>query len=870
MNLKSVSPICSTDSSNQAPPLGDATDAATDAHHHPAMAACGIADLELPTSSFTADAPVCTNSPAELIKEQPLVAGALDHTKSEHGATCGVHASHQAQLDLEVTVVVAGAHQMPAVVAVETNMADAVTLSCRAAAAADGGRKPAIDCGRSLLGTEPQHTAIQAPVLDSATIALADRQAAAPAEPREETSDKAFTAGDHVAVAGESETSALSTSETANGSTTSEVRQGTDGQPMSTEEPSSAAPKTDAVTSEVEPDSALREKHLKKASLVAQEILTTEEEYCDNLKLLDQDFRGFILSPARSHRGHFVSSTASKLLSKILRHLHELHSFSETLVTELAGRVKNWCSSPKLADIFVRIGPFLKLFTSYITDFEESTAALDEAVRHCRGFAKRLEEFEATERCRHLRVRHFMLKPIQRIPQYELLLKDYQRWLLPDSPDVRDVRDALAIVSEAASHANEAMKHAGRLQALLNIQSMLVGDFRVIEPSRELVKSGQIWKHSRKEIQERMLILFSDLLLIASPLTGGRYRKKYTLSLHGMRTSRPDQEIYQKEFTIVSKQKSFTMVARSQAECEAWCSMINKAIEEREAKLKTFSSPVAGERGSNVAVAAVAPVWVPDSRTSMCMLCCARFTPLRRRHHCRACGKVVCGSCSNFRAPLKYAADEPMRVCSLCYIALLADHMRAMSASEQADDIKLKSKLYASFRGPSRLAASVEPVSGKSVKRSLTISAVPRAKQRPAVLREVAASETGVMNSYLQTCTEKRPKWKQFWFVLKGGVLYKFMAIEDTAAVESTPLLGYEVTTFAQPHMSVTNPGLLFKLSKPDANMIEPVLFQADTEDLATRWVTAMKEFTLHPAYVDSRKASRLKVSNELEKVAAS
>ena len=35
-----------------------------------------------------------------------------------------------------------------------------------------------------------------------------------------------------------------------------------------------------------------------------------------------------------------------------------------------------------------------------------------------------------------------------------------------------------------------------------------------------------------------------------------------------------------------------------------------------------------------------APVWVPDARVSMCMLCTAEFTVTFRRHHCRACGKV--------------------------------------------------------------------------------------------------------------------------------------------------------------------------------------------------------------------------------------
>jgi len=37
----------------------------------------------------------------------------------------------------------------------------------------------------------------------------------------------------------------------------------------------------------------------------------------------------------------------------------------------------------------------------------------------------------------------------------------------------------------------------------------------------------------------------------------------------------------------------------------------------------------------------VAPVWVPDANAPRCMHCDCRFTFTRRRHHCRACGKVI-------------------------------------------------------------------------------------------------------------------------------------------------------------------------------------------------------------------------------------
>eukprot|EP00796_Vickermania_ingenoplastis_P000326 gene327-181_t len=44
--------------------------------------------------------------------------------------------------------------------------------------------------------------------------------------------------------------------------------------------------------------------------------------------------------------------------------------------------------------------------------------------------------------------------------------------------------------------------------------------------------------------------------------------------------------------------------------------------------------------------------WQPDAAATQCSHCAAAFTWLHRRHHCRHCGRLVCGSCSNKMLPL--------------------------------------------------------------------------------------------------------------------------------------------------------------------------------------------------------------------------
>ncbi|CAK1541078.1 unnamed protein product [Leptosia nina] len=63
-----------------------------------------------------------------------------------------------------------------------------------------------------------------------------------------------------------------------------------------------------------------------------------------------------------------------------------------------------------------------------------------------------------------------------------------------------------------------------------------------------------------------------------------------------------------------------------------------------------------------------APEWVPDIAAPACMRCSVHFTALRRRHHCRNCGKVFCASCSSNSIPLpRYGQMKPVRVCEECF-----------------------------------------------------------------------------------------------------------------------------------------------------------------------------------------------------------
>ena len=64
-----------------------------------------------------------------------------------------------------------------------------------------------------------------------------------------------------------------------------------------------------------------------------------------------------------------------------------------------------------------------------------------------------------------------------------------------------------------------------------------------------------------------------------------------------------------------------------------------------------------------------APVWQADQDAVCCKLCRKKFKKIfRGRHHCRCCGYVYCGKCSNYFMYLPdYGYHDKVRVCQNCF-----------------------------------------------------------------------------------------------------------------------------------------------------------------------------------------------------------
>lgn len=424
---------------------------------------------------------------------------------------------------------------------------------------------------------------------------------------------------------------------------------------------------------------------------IVNELVNTEKTYVKNLYLIDQVFQEKI-KKENAKQNLMPPEIIPQMFSNIAS-IYQFHS--GYLLSNLENRVANWETSQKIGDIMKGAAPFFKLYTEFMNNFDHAMNVLTIWEERCPVFADILMEIQCLPECNRLSIKHHMLSPVQRLPRYELLLKDYIKHLPENSEDLKDAKDALVLVTEATTHANEALKNE-KFQKLMEVSDKIGGVINIFTPTREFVKEGPVIKiTARKGIkQERYLFLFNDLLLVCSQYLLGKFKIKDQLDVEGMEVvEKEDSEYIQlvngeenfdvpDSFYVRSPKKIVQFCYGSEnSEDIDWCSLIKDVIEKFQVKRRSFfresmlvidtklnrtSSSVEFELGET------APKWVKDHETDICMKCQTSFSTLRRRHHCRACGFVVCATCSTKKIALRYDDNNLNRVCDTCYDILLS------------------------------------------------------------------------------------------------------------------------------------------------------------------------------------------------------
>lgn len=141
------------------------------------------------------------------------------------------------------------------------------------------------------------------------------------------------------------------------------------------------------------------------------------------------------------------------------------------------------------------MSPFLKIYSVYVKNYQNSLRLLGECERKSAAFATFILSTLAQPECKGLGFQGFLLAPVQRIPRYKLLLEDLLKHTEPEHPDFENLRKALKSIQQVASFVNEMIREHEQMGEMLELQKSLSGlPEDLIIPGRRFLKKGMLVK----------------------------------------------------------------------------------------------------------------------------------------------------------------------------------------------------------------------------------------------------------------------------------------------------------------------------------------------------------------------------------------
>ncbi|XP_058385276.1 pleckstrin homology domain-containing family G member 2 [Diceros bicornis minor] len=242
---------------------------------------------------------------------------------------------------------------------------------------------------------------------------------------------------------------------------------------------------------------------------VAREIVETERAYVRDLRSIVEDYLGPLLDGG-------VLGLSSEQVGTLFANIEDIYEFSSELLEDLEGS----SSAGGIAECFVQRSEDFDIYTLYCMNYPSSLALLRE-LSLSPPAALWLQERQA--QLQHsLPLQSFLLKPVQRILKYHLLLQELgKHWAEgPGAGGRETVEEAIVSMTAVAWYINDMKRkqeHAARLQ---EVQRRLGGwTGPELSAFGELVLEGAFRGGGgggpRLRGGERLLFLFSRMLLVA-------------------------------------------------------------------------------------------------------------------------------------------------------------------------------------------------------------------------------------------------------------------------------------------------------------------------------------------------------------------
>ncbi|XP_039745322.1 FERM, ARHGEF and pleckstrin domain-containing protein 1 isoform X1 [Pararge aegeria] len=261
-------------------------------------------------------------------------------------------------------------------------------------------------------------------------------------------------------------------------------------------------------------------------------------------------------------------------------------------------------------------------YNEYIQQVGAMVALVESARRRGGDGARQAAAFD---RAAPLPLACLLLRPLHRLHHYRRL--SHELWSATGS---KAARKAHELAHELAETADDQLRHVENHATLCQLQRDIIGYDKLLVVDREFVRYGCVYKHSSKGLQQRMLILFSDMLLLTSKCVSGHFRAHNVLALQQLSVEPTDLP---HSFVITGEDTNITLSTSNEQEYQGWLQSLSASIEaarDRPNKVDTQLTPQLQDYDDPESSEAPSGAGGSSAGSALAHVCWHRATSLRR------------------------------------------------------------------------------------------------------------------------------------------------------------------------------------------------------------------------------------------------
>ncbi|XP_061842151.1 rho guanine nucleotide exchange factor 25 isoform X1 [Nerophis lumbriciformis] len=327
-----------------------------------------------------------------------------------------------------------------------------------------------------------------------------------------------------------------------------------------------------------------RRSALEKSLYVLKELIETEKHYVADLGLIVEGYMATMNSKG-------IPEDMKGKDKIVFGNIHQIFDWHKDY---FLGELEKCLAEPeRLGQLFIKHERRLHMYVVYCQNKPKSEHIVSEYIE---TYFEELRQ----QLGHRLQLNDLLIKPVQRIMKYQLLLKDFLKYYTKAGMDTEELEKAVEVMCFVPKRCND-MMNVGRLQGF---EGKITAQGKLLQQDTFTVTEQDIGFLSRAK--ERRIFLFEQLVIFSEPidrkkgfsLPGYIFKNSIKVSCLGVEPSLDGDDA---RFVLTSRNSDgsvvrFQLLASCPDTCRAWVNDVVQILETQRNFLNALQSPIEYQR----------------------------------------------------------------------------------------------------------------------------------------------------------------------------------------------------------------------------------------------------------------------------------